>query len=411
MHKYLLGLALALSAGFAVAAKEPPKLFVRGGQVVRLAPGAYDFGSVSETANAKVVLSVGATNALGAGFTVFKLSVVNKGDKLIGLSPDMVQVTGPKGEAIPVLSYTEIDKLVEKSFGGQKFRAGLGNFVMAMSAASAGYNTNYGTYRSTTRTPYGAYTTTGTVSATTYNPAQAAAAQANARDYIANNNAALQGRMAEKEEQSKQFAFAPETVFPAKAAYTPVPVVLPKGAKAATVVVTIANEPYRFEVALTEDPKASADQVASAEITEWPIGPTWAAPRPDNAGVNAWASEHIDQKGWALAGFDGEGVYFADLSTLEKLPTGAMRMWFKTERFQPSMAVGLPIRSDRSLWELNCAEKKIRTTSIEAHPLNNLQGVSIREENAAAAWSAPPPGSVAETFSTKLCASQAGVAG
>jgi hypothetical protein len=47
-----------------------------------------------------------------------------------------------------------------------------------MSAANAGYSTGYGNYSSTTRGPYGSYRTTGTVSATVYNPGQAYAARA-----------------------------------------------------------------------------------------------------------------------------------------------------------------------------------------------------------------------------------------
>ena len=407
MKHALIALALiaALPAPLAQAAptSPAPRLFVQNGQVVRLAQGAYDFGGLSDTANAKVVLSVAETNAMGAGFTVLRLTVLNKGTGPVGLSPDMIQVTGPKGEPGTVLSYGEMTKLIEKSFSGQKFRAGFGNFMMAMSAASAGYNTNYGSYSATTQTPHGAYSTSGTVTSTTYNPYQAAAAQAQASDYISANNAALQRRMAVKAEGSKGYAFAPDTLFPGRIGTTPVPILLSKGAKSATVVVTVGGEAHTFFIALAGDPKPAKD-APPVEVTEWPIGPAWPAPHADNAAVNAWVSDHIDQKGWTMAGFDGDAVYFADLATFERLPNAVMRMWIKTELYGPSPAIGLPIRSDRRFWELNCAEGKVRSTSFEAYPLNNLQGPAIREEDSGAAWFAPPPGTVTASYSAKLCA-------
>lgn len=400
-----LTLIAALLASVAEAAppKQTPRLFVQNGQVVQLARGIYDYGGLSEASNAKVVLSVAETNAMGAGFTVLRLSVLNKGTALVGLSPDMIQVTGPKGEAGIVLSYGEMTKLIDKSFSGQKFRAGFGNFMMALSAASAGYNTNYGSYNATTHTPYGAYTTRGTVSTTTYNSGEAAAAQARAGDYISANNAALQQRMAVKTEGSKTYAFAPDTLFPGKIGSTPVPIQLPKGARSATVVVTIGGEVHTFAIALAGDPKPAKD-APPIEVAEWPVAPVWPAPQADNAAVNAWVSDHIDQKGWTLAGFDEGAVYFADLATFERLPNGRMRMWIKTELYASTPALGVPIRSDRRLWELDCAESRVRTTSFEAHPLNNLQGPGIREENAAAEWFAPPPGTVTASYSAKLCA-------
>jgi hypothetical protein len=399
--------AVPTSIAEAATPKPSPRLFVQGGQVVQFAPGNYDFGGLSETAKSKVVLSVAETNAMGAGFTLLRLTVLNKGTALVGLSPEIIQVTGPKGEAATVLSYGEMTKLVDKSFAGQKFRAGFGNFVMAMGAASAGYNTNYGSYSSTTHTPRGGtYTTSGTVSTTTYNPYQAAAAQERAGDYIAANNAALQQRMAVKMDGSKAYAFAPDTLLPGKIGSTPVPILLPKGAKSATVVVTLQGEAHTFAIALADDPKP-AKNAPVIEVAEWPEGPVWTPPELENAAVNAWASDHIDQKGWTLAGFDSEAVYFADLATFERLPDGVMRMWVKTELYRPTGAIGLPIRSDRRLWELNCAAGKVRTPTFEAYPLNNLQGAAIREEDAAAPWFAPPPGTVTESYSAKLCAQSA----
>jgi hypothetical protein len=407
MKTALIALAVITAAlsSFAEAAapKQPPRLFVQNGQVVQLARGSYDFGGLSETANAKVVLSVGDTNTMGAGFTVLRLTVLNKGTALVGLSPEIIQVTGAKGEAMAVLSYGEMTKLVDKSFGGQKFRAGFGNFVMALSAASAGYDTSYGSYNATTRTPHGAYTTSGTVSSTTYNPYQAAAAQARADDYISANNAALQQRMAAKMDGSKAYAFAPDTLLSGKIGSTPVPILFPKGTKSATVVVTLQGEAHTFAIALADDPKPAKNAPLIA-VAEWPVGPVWTPPQLDHAAVNAWASDHIDQKGWTLAGFDPEAVYFADLATFERLPSGVMRMWIKTEHYRPSLAIGLPIRSDRRLWELNCSEGTVRTTSFEAHPLNNLRGAAIREEDAGALWFAPPSGTVTASYSAKLCA-------
>ncbi len=404
MKSWAMAAVLSAALTSSVAAKDL-KIAVTGADVVQVAPQFYQFAGLSKMTNSVVSLGVVDDNALQSGVTVLNLTVRNTGQGLIGLSADEVKVTAEDGKPIAVLTYAQMADLAHKSLGGKRFGTGLGNFAMALAAAGAGTHTTYGNYSSNTyvsgtgaATGYGAVAnTSGTVSATTYNPYEAAAAQANARAFIDANNAKLRATEEGLNDTARSMSFAPTTVFPGTTKATSIPLEkLPSKAKLLTVSVTLGDEVHHFQVSVAPAPVASG----------WAVATPSPPPKLTDAGVNAWISDHIDQSGWTFIGYDGAGAYFADLKSFEKLPSGVMRMSFKTELFAPSYQMGLGVLSQRSRWELDCSKRQVRVLVTEEHPDNNLKSLLIKDETPDAAWFAPPQGTVTDRFASQMCMNQ-----
>lgn len=393
MKRAAVAIAFAISMGQAAQAKEPTKMAVVGADVVEVADGHYQFAALSKQASSTASLSVVEDDAFNAGVALFNLTVSNTSQGLLGLSPDEVKVTTDDGKTVAMLSYTQMAALAHKDLAGKRFGTGLGNFVTALAAANAGTYQSQTQFNGSVRNNIGGNVGSfeGSSTTTSYDPVARARAEERAQAYIAANKAKLQATEDALDEQARRMSFASAAVAPGQWTATLIPLEkLPAKTKSLTVTVTLGQDVHAFQVTL------------DGAVRGWVVATQPPPAAMTKVAVNAWLSDHVDQSGWALVNMDQTSTYFVSLKP-EPASGSLPRIAIKREYYQPAYTLGLGVLSERSVWEVDCAGRRVRMVLLESHPANSLKDIMIRQAQPDSPWAELKPGSLLGTYGMSAC--------
>lgn len=103
--------------------------------------------------------------------------------------------------------------------------------------------------------------------------------------------------------------------------------------------------------------------------------------------VRAWLASHIDAGPYDYVASDGDGARYLFAPRWQDLLTGdTIRVWVRTEFFNPQLHDALTYRSINTLKDFDCKERRVRDLAADAYPLLNLQGEVHSEDAQAPRW-------------------------
>ncbi len=103
--------------------------------------------------------------------------------------------------------------------------------------------------------------------------------------------------------------------------------------------------------------------------------------------VRAWLASHIDDGPYAYVASDGDGARYMFAQRWQDLLAGdTIRVWVRTEFFNPQLHDDLTYRSSNTLRDFDCKERRVRDLAADAYPLLNLQGEAHSEDAQSPKW-------------------------
>jgi hypothetical protein len=103
--------------------------------------------------------------------------------------------------------------------------------------------------------------------------------------------------------------------------------------------------------------------------------------------VRAWLAAHVEAGPYGYVASDADGAHYLFAPRWQDLLTGdAIRVWVRTEFFNPQLHDALTYRSSNTLREFDCEERRVRDLAADAYPLLNLQGEAHSEDAQAPKW-------------------------
>lgn len=103
--------------------------------------------------------------------------------------------------------------------------------------------------------------------------------------------------------------------------------------------------------------------------------------------VKAWRAAHIEAGPYGYVASDADGAHYLFAPLWQDLLAGdAIRVWVRTEFFNPQLHDALTYRSSNTLREFDCKERRVRDLAADAYPLLNLQGEAHSEDAQAPGW-------------------------
>lgn len=113
-------------------------------------------------------------------------------------------------------------------------------------------------------------------------------------------------------------------------------------------------------------------------------------------------SAHVAAQNWAAVTTTDEATWYVDMNTLER-KDDIIRVWMLVDLTRPLSSQNKEYKSNISLEEFDCIDKKFRTLQFSSRTENMGQGDIIYMNNELTEWIFIPPNSVINDTMLFVC--------
>jgi hypothetical protein len=123
----------------------------------------------------------------------------------------------------------------------------------------------------------------------------------------------------------------------------------------------------------------------------------------DQNGVDAWLARYIKTDGWVVIWENRDAVTLGGPSGVALQPDNSLQAEIRHEYYVAITLDGIPMRSNRQIWRVDCKAGLFRVIAIDLYALSNLKGEHQHFEMANVRWRAPSQGSLDFYTMDRIC--------